>query len=211
MENKMSEDVEAELAELQALYRKPGVFTDWGVGTIMMTAGLDQAIKWWIIEQVMGAGRGLGFFSWYTTPVGSEYPMFDPVAITPFFNLVMVWNRGVSFGLMNERTMFIPDVMNMKVLSIITISLLICSALTVWIMVENRRFPVLAMGLIIGGAIGNIIDRIRFQAVADFFDFHIAGYHWPAFNIADMAIVIGVCLVLYDTLFLRPKYEEGGT
>jgi signal peptidase II len=102
------------------------------------------------------------------------------VYVWSFFNLVNVKNSGVTFGLMNG--MFQPVVF-------IVVSLIIIAAIGVWI--KNNRPYRLPGGLIIGGAIGNLIDRIIHQAVIDFLDFHLLTYHWPAFNIADSAIVIG--------------------
>jgi signal peptidase II len=97
-----------------------------------------------------------------------------------FFNLVNVKNSGVTFGLLNG--MFQPIVF-------IAISLIIIVFIGVWM--KNNRSYRLPGSLIIGGAIGNLIDRIIHKAVIDFLDFHLLTYHWPAFNIADSAIVIG--------------------
>ena len=73
---------------------------------------------------------------------------------------------------------------------------------------QEHRLPILALGAVIGGALGNIIDRIWRGAVADFFDFHVMGYHWPAFNVADSAITFGVAMLLYDSF--RPGAPEDG-
>jgi len=74
-----------------------------------------------------------------------------------------------------------------------------------WLGRVNRALPATAIGLVIGGAIGNAVDRLRFGAVVDFLDLHWAGYHWPAFNLADSAITVGVVLLLADGLFTRPE------
>lgn len=116
------------------------------------------------------------------------------ISITPFFNLVMVWNKGISFGMfsgMDARDFLIA----MK--SVIILLLL------VWLFLGRERMLYLPLGLIIGGAAGNVIDRVRWGAVADFFDFYIGGYHWPAFNIADSAIVMGVVLLLALSFFSK--------
>ncbi len=115
------------------------------------------------------------------------------IEVTSFFNLVMVWNHGVSFGL------FAADDDSRRWL-LIAVALAICAVLCWLVWRQADRFQALAYGMIIGGAIGNVIDRIRFGAVADFFDVHLYGYHWPAFNIADSAIVIGVAMLLYDSI-----------
>ncbi len=116
-----------------------------------------------------------------------------PIEVTAFFNLVMVWNTGVSFGMFADSVSWMPWVL-------IGVALVIAAGLSVWLWRCADRFIGLALGLVIGGAIGNVIDRARFGAVADFFDFHVAGLHWPAFNIADSAICIGVALLLWDGL-----------
>ncbi|MDP7548448.1 MAG: signal peptidase II, partial [Alphaproteobacteria bacterium] len=73
---------------------------------------------------------------------------------------------------------------------------------------QTHRLAILALGAVIGGAAGNIIDRVWRGAVADFFDFHLMGYHWPAFNVADSAITLGVAMLLYDSF--RPGAPDGG-
>ncbi len=158
---------------------------------------LDQLSKWWVITQwYQGAGHHQNLFEW----LFSTAPRFmtTPIEITAFFNMVMVWNKGVSFGLFNH-----PDSLGPVILS--TISLLIAGGFTLWLLTLKRLFPAIGVGMIIGGALGNVWDRLRFGAVADFFDFHYAGYHWPAFNIADAAIVIGVVFLIIDTLFFAEQ------
>lgn len=126
---------------------------------------------------------------YHTTP--------PPIEITPFFNLVMVWNRGMSFGLFSEHDALV---------AMIGITLSITLGVVVWLWRTQEAWLGWPLGMVIGGAVGNIIDRFRFGAVADFFDVHVAGYHWPAFNIADSAIVIGVAIIAWRSLIL-PKAE----
>lgn len=114
-----------------------------------------------------------------------------PVVVTPFFNLVTVWNPGISFGMLQD----IPN--GQWILS--AAAMLIVAWLFVWLRKVEHHSTALALGLIIGGAIGNIIDRIRFSAVFDYLDFHAFGYHWPAFNLSDSFIFIGVGLLLFST------------
>jgi signal peptidase II len=76
--------------------------------------------------------------------------------------------------------------------------------LAVWLWRALRSIPAAALGLVIGGALGNVVDRIRFGAVFDFLDVHVAGWHWPAFNVADSAISVGVAVLLIDSLFQNP-------
>ena len=84
---------------------------------------------------------------------------------------------------------------------LIALALVISVALLIWLWRVENRLVAVAIGMVLGGALGNVIDRFRFQAVVDFLDFHAFGYHWPAFNVADSAISIGVGLLLYDALF----------
>lgn len=123
-----------------------------------------------------------------------EYP--GGLAVTPFMDLVMVWNYGVSFGLFNNG-----DSSQRWIL--IAISGAITLFLIGWLWRARTRWIALALGLVIGGAIGNIADRIRFGAVADFFYFHIGNHYWPAFNFADAAIVCGVGLLVAESLFAK--------
>lgn len=146
----------------------------------------DQATKWWIITVVM------------------QPPGIIPV--TPFFNLVMGWNRGISFGLFDG-----DSAVNVWILSLLALA--IVAALVVWLRRVRGVWLASAIGLVIGGALGNVVDRLRFGAVADFLDFHVAGYHWPAFNVADSGITVGVTMLVLDSLFMgaeKPK-NKGGT
>jgi signal peptidase II len=123
--------------------------------------------------------------------------------ITSFFNLVMVWNPGVSFGLFNEHQ-------GEQALLLSAITGLITIVLVVWLWRNKRPVVAYGLGLVIGGAIGNIIDRLRFRAVVDFLDFHLAGWHWPAFNVADAAIFVGVVLLVVDSM-IEGKSNKGQT
>jgi signal peptidase II len=132
---------------------------------------LDQASKWYLLEIV-------------------GMPHRPPVEITGFFRLVMVWNQGVSFGMLKQpESAYMPWflVAVAMVISAVMVRLGLKSAL-VW---ERVGY-----GLVIGGALANVIDRVRFRAVADFFYFHVGDFSWPAFNVADACICIGVGVLL---------------
>jgi signal peptidase II len=116
--------------------------------------------------------------------------------VTSFFNIVLIYNRGMSFGLFNSG-----GGLNALLFSVVAAA--IVTALTYWLSRVESPLLAVAIGLIIGGAVGNVIDRIRFGAVVDFLDFHIGSWHWPAFNIADSAICVGVAVMLLDGLLLR--------
>jgi len=120
--------------------------------------------------------------------------------VTPFLNVVTVWNTGVSFGMLQSQSGMAPMLLSALALAIVV-------ALFVWLRRAENRVMAFALGLIIGGALGNTFDRLTFGAVFDFLDFHAAGYHWPAFNVADSAIVVGVIALLYDGV-LRKQPDE---
>ena len=124
----------------------------------------------------------------------------DPTAVTPFLNLVVVWNRGVSFGMFDTAGALGPWLLSGLALAVV-------AALVVWLRRVKHSLAGVALGLIIGGALGNVIDRVRFGAVFDFLDFHAYGYHWPAFNVADSAICVGAALLLLDGL-LAPRRQR---
>ena len=122
------------------------------------------------------------------------------IALTPFFNLVVVWNRGVSFGMFDSASRLGPWILSGLALAVVVL-------LLGWLRRVDHPITAAGLGLIIGGAIGNVIDRVRFGAVIDFLDFHALGWHWPAFNVADSAIFVGAVLLLVDGL-LMPRRDS---
>lgn len=145
-----------------------------GLTLAAVVAAADQGAKWWIVGTVM------------------QPPRIIPV--TDFFNLVLGYNRGVSFGMLNMHS---P--MGRWILA--GLALAITAALLVWMWRAEKRLVVAGLGLIVGGAAGNVIDRVLVGAVVDFLDFHWAGYHWPAFNVADIAITGGAAALIWDSFF----------
>lgn len=145
----------------------------WRMGAMLalLVVGFDQASKWWIVNSVMATER--------------------QIEVTPFFNIVMVWNRGITFGLFGNS----PQIMRWVLTGV---SAVIVVVLAVWLWRVNRPSVSWALGAVIGGAVANIIDRLHYGAVADFLDFHIGQWHWPAFNLADSAIVLGVAILMLD-------------
>jgi signal peptidase II len=121
------------------------------------------------------------------------------IPVLPFFDLVMVWNRGISYGLL-------PAEGALGTTLLILFQLIAAAALSFWLLYANRRFLALGLGLLIGGALGNVIDRMRFGAVADFFHFYAMGRDWYVFNMADAAITVGVVALLTDAFF-RPTAQ----
>jgi signal peptidase II len=153
----------------------------------MLARGLAAAVVVAVLDQFSKAAI-LGFFA------GQGFGARQK--ITPFFNLVLTYNRGMSFGLFNNGA-------GMNALLFSLLAAAIVAVLVFWLSRVESPFLAVAIGLVIGGAIGNVIDRIRFGAVVDFLDFYIGSWHWPAFNIADSAICVGVAAMLLDGLLLR--------
>jgi signal peptidase II len=153
-----------------------------GLIAAIITLVLDQASKFWLLDVLDLAHR-------------------DPVRVTPFFDLVLAWNIGISFGwLQNDSAVVQFGLMAVKALAVI--------ALAVWMARSRTLLATIALGMIIGGAVGNAIDRIAYGAVVDFALLHveIAGktFNWYVFNLADVAIVAGVIALLYDSLLGVP-------
>jgi signal peptidase II len=120
----------------------------------------------------------------------------EHVEVLPFFDLVMVWNRGISYGLLQPH-----GISGTWLLTFFSLAATV--ALGWWLTRTERVFPAIGLGLVIGGALGNVVDRILYGAVADFFHFHAFGRDWYVFNVADAAIVAGVAVLLVDA-FARP-------
>ena len=139
---------------------------------------LDQLSKLWVLSALKYGER---------------------IEVTPFFNLVLVFNPGAAFS-------FLSDAGGWQRWFFVVLAIAVSGWLTFLIRshAAERLLP-LAAALIMGGALGNVIDRIRFGAVADFVDVHAAGWHWPAFNVADSAISVGVALLVWQQLFHAPK------
>ncbi|MGJ4930688.1 signal peptidase II [Bradyrhizobium sp. HKCCYLS2038] len=145
----------------------------------LVTLVLDQASKLWLL-------------------FGFDLPNRGTVKVTPFFDLVLAWNIGISFGwLQNDSPLAQYGLMAVKVVAVV--------ALAIWMIRSETKLATAALGLIIGGAIGNGIDRLAYGAVVDFALFHIevggTVYNWYIFNLADVAIVAGVAGLLYDSFF----------
>jgi signal peptidase II len=164
-----------------------------GAAVALVVFVADQAVKQWILTGVFGFTGPIDPTAWHPA-----------IEVTGFFNLVMVWNFGVSFGLFAEH----GDAARW---ALIAVALVISTGVGVWMARTDRPLIALICGMVIGGAIGNIVDRLRFGAVADFLDVHAFGYHWPAFNIADAAISVGVVVLVIDSLFERRDGRAAGS
>lgn len=143
-----------------------------GLAAALAVALADQATKWWMAGLILPRqGR--------------------PIELLPFFNLVEVWNRGVSFGMFSGAQ---------SAWVLVAVAAVISLGLLWWLARAESGMTALSIGLVLGGALGNVVDRLRLGAVFDFLDFHALGWHWPAFNLADSAITVGVALLLLEGL-----------
>ena len=142
----------------------------------------DQVTKWIVLEPARFSPAGC-----LEGGYGCRF-----VELTPFFDLQMVWNRGVSFGLLRAD----HDVVRW---GLVAMSLAIAGVFLWWLRSAERKLTAAALGLVVGGALGNVIDRIRFGAVADFLDFNGLWFPW-VFNVADAAISVGAILLAADML-----------
>lgn len=118
------------------------------------------------------------------------------IVIAPFFNLTLSFNTGVSFGMFRELFVEKPLLLGGMMAAI-------AAGLLVWAMRTTSRIETFALGLIAGGAAGNVADRVRHGAVTDFLDLHVGDWHWPAFNMADVMITVGVVLLIVSSSFAK--------
>lgn len=125
------------------------------------------------------------------------------IEITSFFNIVLVWNYGVSFGMLNDG---VANSTQAMLLSLFTLT--VVGVIMFLLNKAKSKYEVIAYGLVIGGAIGNLIDRLLYGAVVDFLDFHAFGHHWPSFNVADSIILIGVLLLVFEGFFVKVGDHE---
>jgi len=148
------------------------------LGCAAIVIAIDQLSKWLILTEIMNPPR--------------------VIEITGFLNLVLVSNKGVSFGLFSSDAVWAQP-------ALASFAALVSILLVFWMRQAQHCFSAIFLGLVVGGALGNAIDRLLHEAVVDFLDFHVAGYHWPVFNIADSAITVGVIFIIAEGLFADRK------
>lgn len=153
-----------------------------GLSIALAAVLLDQLSKYYILNEILGQGA--------------------VIVISPVFNLVRAWNTGVSFSMFNNYG-------SLGAILLSGVALVIVGFLFYWLKNETSRLSQVALGMIIGGAVGNVIDRVRLGAVFDFLDFHIGENHWPAFNLADSFICIGAAILILQSVCHYLKKEEG--
>ena len=155
-----------------------------GLAAALVTLVFDQATKLWLL-------------------FGLDLPLREPVRLAPFLDLIVVWNRGISYGLFQQNS-------ELGRWLLIVVSLVAALGLALWIRRTSGRLLAVALGLIIGGALGNVVDRFAYGAVFDFIHVHVGSFSWYVFNVADAAIVAGVIGLLYDS-FVLDKRRAGHT
>ena len=132
--------------------------------------------------------------------VDTKLVIDEPIEVCDVFNLVKVWNTGISFSMFN-------DYGNAGKIALILFALAVVIFLLRWMYHEDNRLKIFGLALIIGGALGNVVDRLRAGAVLDFLDFHYKTLHWPAFNLADTFICVGaLLLILLELSTKQNKY-----
>lgn len=151
-----------------------GPVTAFGLATAAVACILDQALKVWLLRVFDLGSRGR-------------------ISVAPFTDLVLTWNTGISYGWFQQEGPF-------GQWALLALKAVAVALLWIWLARAGSRLSALALGLIIGGAIGNAIDRLAYGAVADFVLLHGWGFYWYVFNLADVAIVAGVAVLLYESL-----------
>lgn len=158
-----------------------------GVVVAAVAVVVDQVSKYVIVEHVM---RPEGV-------VGTPYLTSKLIPLIPFFQLRLSWNPGISFSMFNSG-----DSTTTAILLVVQIT--VSLVLIWWLRSLESRWLQVACGLVIGGALGNVIDRAMFGAVADFLDFYVGEWHFPTFNVADSCISVGAAMWLLDAVLARP-------
>ncbi len=154
-----------------------GRYVGLGLAAGLLVLAADQASKWWILH-------------------GLDLPARGSIDLLPVLSFTMVWNRGVTFGLLNGSSA--GEWWSHLLLAAIALGVVV--ALGLWLLRAERALVGAALGAIAGGAIGNVIDRLRFGAVVDFIHAHAWGWSWYVFNVGDAAIVCGVAALVIDGL-----------
>jgi lipoprotein signal peptidase len=157
----------------------PRRYTGTGVLAGLIVLAADQASKWWMLN-------------------GLHLPEIGSIRLLPVLDLTMVWNRGVTFGLLNGLGEWSSA-------TLVVLALIIVAALGLWLRRAESALTAIAIGAIAGGALGNVIDRIRFGAVVDFIHAHVGAWSWYVFNVGDAAIVCGVATLLISSQLRHRK------
>jgi signal peptidase II len=153
-----------------------GPLSAYGLAWATFAFLLDQVTKWTLVGPV-------------------DLDELGTIPVTSFFSLTMAWNEGVSYSLFATHRQGV----------LIALSLAITAMLWTWVSSAGNRLKAAGLGLVIGGALGNAFDRAWHGAVADFLHFFVGNWHWYIFNFADVAICIGVALLIYESFTMSPQ------
>ena len=166
---------------------------------------LDQLSKWYVLEVLLrplgeaAAQPSLSFLDWIAAINLPRLP-FAGVTIWPVLNIALAWNEGISFSMLSGNAALPPIVM-IALLSTVVLGF------GVWMIRTNDLSLRFVLAMVVGGALGNLWDRVRFGAVADFIDLHIGTWHYATFNVADACIVLGVAGLALNQLIYRHKRD----
>ena len=131
--------------------------------------------------------------------VQARFAYGERMEVTNFFNLVFVLNPGAAFS-------FLAGAGGWQKPILLAFGVIVSAAIAFWLLRSPmNRFAAFGFAAILGGALGNVIDRARHGAVVDWLDFHVAGWHWPAFNVADIGITVGAAALIFDAMFVAPR------
>ncbi len=156
-----------------------------GAGAALAVLVADQVSKWWVVDVL-------------------HLPQVGQIVLLPVLNFTMVWNRGVTFGLLTSYG-------RSSYLLLAAVALAVVISLVVWLRRAESRLVAISLGAIVGGALANVIDRLRFGAVIDFIHAHVGDWSWYVFNLADAAIVCGVAALVIDSLMPRARRTESAS
>jgi signal peptidase II len=157
-----------------ATSRRLGPHLKIGVGVAVVVFVIDLATKLWVLDGLALEATG-------------------PIRILPWLDFVLVWNRGVSYGLFQQDS-------DLGRWLLVGVTIVATIALATWMARTTSRLSAVALGFVVGGAVGNGVDRVVYGAVVDFVHFHVADFSWYVFNVADAAIVVGAALIVLDAL-----------
>jgi signal peptidase II len=163
--------------------RRIGPYLRIGVIVAAVVFVVDLASKLWVLDGLALEATG-------------------PIRLTPWLDFVLVWNRGISYGLFQQDS-------DLGRWVLVGVTIVATIALTVWMARTTSRLSAVALGLVVGGAVGNGVDRVVYGAVVDFVHFHVADFSWYVFNVADAAIVAGAALIVLEAVRGGPKAEGG--
>jgi lipoprotein signal peptidase len=161
---------------------KGGGRTLLGLFVALAVLALDQASKWWIVDVL-------------------RLTLAQPLEVLPWLSLTLVHNRGITFGLLDSGS-------TLSTIILAAVALAIVAGLLLWLRRAEHAWVAGAIGAVAGGAVGNVIDRLRLGYVVEFIHAHYAGWSWYVFNLADAAIVCGVGVLVLDGLRRRPASAE---